>query len=194
MGVKLKWVGYSNDLSYKEESEGTFETEQECYNDMRDAVLSKMKWNTEWDEDFDTHEDYVDYRVHFEQSMIVHSSYSGCYVYLIIKENERGAWQDVFTKEMITYLTNEGYMAGYQMQEVLNTLNRITEQERKEKEKEKDAKRQVVLTIQSDKDATAKFLRKIADSIEEDGLNGIDTIVSDMGSVIDCEIKEPNEY
>ena len=52
---------------------------------MRNAVLEKMKWNTEYDEDFaDIMADgYIGYEVKFSRNKIIHESYSGIYTYEI---------------------------------------------------------------------------------------------------------------
>lgn len=73
------WKAISND-GYTEYSDKIFETKSEAYNDMRDAVLEKMKWNTEFDEDLD---EYIEYTVCFSKDKITHESYSGLYTYTI---------------------------------------------------------------------------------------------------------------
>ena len=80
----FKWYCKSND-GYEEESKYAFETKHEAYNDMRNAVLEKMKWNTEYDEDFEDEEEVIDYCVdfYFSQGKIVHKSYSGIYTYVV---------------------------------------------------------------------------------------------------------------
>jgi hypothetical protein len=52
---------------------------------MRNAALEKMKWNTEFDEDFDDVDDsdYIGYKVKFSKDKIIHESYSGIYTYEI---------------------------------------------------------------------------------------------------------------
>ena len=79
------WIARSNDNSFEDESEVYFDTKKEAYNDMRNAAIEKMKWNTEYDEDF---EDGVDigYEVLFSQDKITHTSYSGVYTYEIKEE------------------------------------------------------------------------------------------------------------
>jgi hypothetical protein len=71
---------------------------------MRNAVLEKMKWNTEYDEDFSDGTDAISYKVWFEQGMIVHQSFSGTYVYLIVNEDENPDYYDVFSDEMVKHL------------------------------------------------------------------------------------------
>lgn len=88
MGTKMyKWVAESNDGSFQDESRCAFETKKECYEDMRNAVLEKMKWNTEFDEDFNDvgESEYIGYKVNFTQDCIAHESYSGIYTYRIIE-------------------------------------------------------------------------------------------------------------
>lgn len=76
--------GHKGDENYEDESTQYFATQKEAYDDMRRAVLEKMKWNTEFREDFDE-DDRVDYKVVFSQKRIVHTSYSGTYIYDVCK-------------------------------------------------------------------------------------------------------------
>ena len=54
---------------------------------MRNAALEKMKWNTEYREDFGDLEDgeYIGYKVRFSKEVIIHESYSGIYTYKIVE-------------------------------------------------------------------------------------------------------------
>lgn len=83
---KYKWIAYSNDGSYQDESSVEFSSKKECYNDMRNAALEKMKWNTEFT-DCDEN-DTLGYKVHFSQNKIIHESYSGVYTYEIKEVQE----------------------------------------------------------------------------------------------------------
>lgn len=86
--MKYKWIAKCSDGSFEDEST-LFETKKECYNDMRNAVLEKMKWNTEYDSDFESEEDdYIHYHVIFSRNKITHDSYSGLYTYEIVEINE----------------------------------------------------------------------------------------------------------
>ena len=78
---KYKWIASSDDCSFEDESRQEFTSKEECYNDMRNAALEKMKWNTEFT-DCDEN-DTLGYKVHFSQNKIVHESYSGVYTYEI---------------------------------------------------------------------------------------------------------------
>ena len=42
----------AKDGAFTDESKKIFSTEEECYNDMRNSALEKMKWNTEYNDDF----------------------------------------------------------------------------------------------------------------------------------------------
>lgn len=83
--VKYKWVADCSDGSFNDESKELYQTKEECYCYMRDAALEKMKWNTEYLHDFDNEEDSIGYKVSFSQNEIVHTSYSGTYIYKIIE-------------------------------------------------------------------------------------------------------------
>lgn len=102
--INCKWVAFSNDGAYEVYSNKSFDNTKDCYNDMRNAVLEKMKWNTEYDEDFSESDDAVEYKVYFMQNMIIHSSYSGVYVYKIVAENENVKIGDIFTDEFKEWL------------------------------------------------------------------------------------------
>ena len=82
---KYKWFAESNDGAFQDESSREFTSKRECYNDMRNAVLEKMKWNTEYDAYFaDIMADgYIGYEVKFSRNKIIHKSYSGIYTYEI---------------------------------------------------------------------------------------------------------------
>lgn len=104
MPCKCKWVAYSNDGSYEDFSRGSFDNKKDCYNDMRNAVLEKMKWNTEYDEDFPCTDDAVGYKVRFTQDMIIHTSFSGTYVYKIVGADDAVKIEDIFTEELNQWL------------------------------------------------------------------------------------------
>lgn len=78
---KYIWVASSDDGAFEDSSETTFDTPKDAYNDMRDHALEKMKWNTQYDEDFNDEEPVIGYDVVFRQNTIVHKSYSGIYTY-----------------------------------------------------------------------------------------------------------------
>ena len=83
---KYKWVAESNDGAFEDESIQTFTYKRECYNDMRNAALKKMKWNTEF---YDVEDDNtLGYKVHFSKNKIIHESYSGVYTYEIKEVEE----------------------------------------------------------------------------------------------------------
>lgn len=86
---KYRWVAESNDRSFEDESRQEFVSKEECYNDMRNAALEKMKWNTEFT-DCDEN-DTLGYKVHFSQNKIIHESYSGVYTYEIKEVQEMKA-------------------------------------------------------------------------------------------------------
>ena len=83
---KYRWIAVSSDHAFEDESEKEFDTEEECYNDMRSHALEKMKWNTEFGNDFNDLGDngYIGYRVRFYKNKIMHFSYSGGYIYKIV--------------------------------------------------------------------------------------------------------------
>ena len=87
--VKYKWVASCDDGAFEDESIELFDTKEECYNDMRNNALEKMKWNTEFKHDFDNEEDSIGYEVSFSQNEIMHKSYSGLYTYKIVEVVQR---------------------------------------------------------------------------------------------------------
>ena len=80
------WKVSSNDGAYEERSEWTFDTKKSAYENMRIAALEKMKWNTEYEEDFDEQGEPIEYKVIFSRDKIIHESYSGIYTYEIYED------------------------------------------------------------------------------------------------------------
>lgn len=81
---KYKWIASSDDGNFEDESRQEFTSFKECYYDMRNAALEKMKWNTEFCDFYDIpNGGYIDYKVYFSIDKIVHKSYSGVYTYEI---------------------------------------------------------------------------------------------------------------
>ena len=131
--MRYKWIAYSSDTAYEDKSKKTFPTIKECYDDMRDAVLAKMKWNTEYDEDFETPDDTlcpddicdaISYKVWFEKRMIAHKSYSGTYVYLIVEEDRDPSYYDVFNEGMAEHLWSIDMIDFNELIEVNNRRER----------------------------------------------------------------------
>lgn len=88
--MKYTWKAFSNDGSFEDDAKIKFDTKKEAYVNMRHHALTKMKWNTEW-EDFDDvmENDYIGYSVKFHPDYIIHESYSGVYTYQIVEVPER---------------------------------------------------------------------------------------------------------
>lgn len=99
---KYRWVAESNDRSFEDESRQEFTSKEECYNDMRNAALEKMKWNTEFT-DCDEN-DTLGYKVHFSQNKIIHESYSGVYTYEIKEVQEMKTIE--LTEDQIKMIAN----------------------------------------------------------------------------------------
>ena len=57
---KYFWTAESNDKSFSDKSKELFDNKEDAYNDMRNAALEKMKWNTEWI-DFAAYCEIIDY-------------------------------------------------------------------------------------------------------------------------------------
>lgn len=107
--TKCKWVAFSNDGAYEDFSREVFDDKKSCYENMRQAVLEKMKWNTEFDEDFTEADDAVGYKVRFTQNEIIHCSFSGVYVYRIIGEGETLTKDEIFTADFNEWLKKMGF-------------------------------------------------------------------------------------
>ena len=75
---------------------------------MRNAALEKMKWNTNFDVDFEDEDCAIGYKVRFTKDMIIHTSWSGVYVYKIVDENEKVKLEDIFTDEFKEWLNKNG--------------------------------------------------------------------------------------
>lgn len=81
---KYKWIASSDDGSFEDESRQEFPSFNDCYYDMRNAALEKMKWNTELCDFYDIPDGgHIGYEVNFSMNKIVHKSYSGVYTYEI---------------------------------------------------------------------------------------------------------------
>lgn len=78
-----RWFASSDDGCYEISGTKFFSSKKDCYNDMRDAVLKKMKWNTDFSVDFGDDDEIIGYDVKFSKNKIVHTSYSGTYTYEI---------------------------------------------------------------------------------------------------------------
>ena len=151
--MRFKWVAYCHDWAFEDKSNGTFEDENECYYDMRNAALEKMKWNTNIEDgDFEyCQNDYTDgitYEVHFAKKMIVHKSYSGTYVYLMLEEDETDSYFDVFSKERVEELKGLGYLDGFNIATIESYRRRHEEQVKKEQE-DKEKKKTYEVTIKT---------------------------------------------
>ena len=106
---KFKWVASCDDGAFEDESTKLFDTELECYNNMRDAVLEKMKWNTEFAHDFEDGDDVIPYAVRFSQREITHRSYSGLYTYTMIETDDDPIKTFELTKSACTMIADALY-------------------------------------------------------------------------------------
>ena len=82
------WVVHSTDGCFQGVSGEEYKTKKEAYESMRNSALKKMEWNTEFDEDFDGGEP-IHYEVLFSKDCIRHISYSGEYIYKIMREGAK---------------------------------------------------------------------------------------------------------
>ena len=115
---RFKWVAFSHDSCYADNSEKCFDTAEECYLDMRERALEKMTWNTEPTDFEDGMMETIGYRVLFEKRLIVHTSYSGVYVYLIVAEDCNPTYYDVFNNGLVSYLVENGMMSEFEADSV----------------------------------------------------------------------------
>lgn len=86
---RYTWVATSDDGAFEDESRILFGTKEACYNDMRNAALEKMKWNTNIMEDFQDGTKNIGYEVYFSPDEIIHISYSGKYTYKIVEQPQK---------------------------------------------------------------------------------------------------------
>lgn len=86
---RYTWVATSDDGAFEDESRILFGTKEACYNDMRNAALEKMKWNTNIMEDFQDGTETIGYEVYFSPDEIIHISYSGKYTYKIVEQPQK---------------------------------------------------------------------------------------------------------
>lgn len=129
--MKYKWIAKSDDGAFYHESSKLFDSERECYNDMRNAALWKMKWNTEYDDDFTdiADGDYIGYEVRFNKREITHKSYSGLYTYNIVEVSEKKSfhvWQSfqgTISVDVMAESEEEAYEIGSKMLEDLPQID-----------------------------------------------------------------------
>lgn len=106
--VRYRWVASSDDGAWDDESSKTFYKQSDCYKDMMEHAIDKMKWNVEWDDvttdcnayeedgliktdgEMDARENQVGgdtwgiyYKLECHPHMIQHLSGSGLYTYKI---------------------------------------------------------------------------------------------------------------
>lgn len=86
---RYTWVATSDDGTFEDESRILFGTKEACYNDMRNAALEKMKWNTNIMENFQDGTETIGYKVYFSPNEIIHISYSGKYTYKIVEQPQK---------------------------------------------------------------------------------------------------------
>lgn len=93
--MKYTWKAQSDDGCFVDECEKVFGTQEECYMDMMDHAVNKMKWNVEWDDVMEVNNaqdkdgiirngSFLGYEARFYTDKIVHTSYSGTYTYEIV--------------------------------------------------------------------------------------------------------------
>lgn len=134
--MKYKWIAECSDGAFNDES-ALFDSEKECYNNMRNAVLEKMKWNTEYDDDFtDIREGgYIGYEVHFSKREITHKSYSGLYTYKIVEVSQKKSfhvWQSFqgnICVDVMAENKEEAYEIGSKMLEDLPPIDVVNSAE-----------------------------------------------------------------
>lgn len=99
--MKYTWKAESDDGVWTDKATRVFDTQEECYADMMDNAVNKMKWNVEYSDVIEgqilsekngltkTDENaecggYIGYEAKFMPHKIVHTSYSGTYTYEIV--------------------------------------------------------------------------------------------------------------
>lgn len=95
--MKYYWACESSD-GFTDNSTAFFKSQSDCYTDMLNHAIDKIKWNTEWtdlvepndkpnDDGMITNDEldlsHIHYDLDFYPDKIVHKSYSGTYTYQI---------------------------------------------------------------------------------------------------------------
>ena len=105
--MKYAWTAKSDDGCFEDKSEKVFNTQEECYMDMMNHAIDKMKWNVEYEDviegqniiengglkktnEVGKYAGYIGYDVKFMPHKIVHTSYSGTYTYEIVTVADEG--------------------------------------------------------------------------------------------------------
>ena len=84
---KYIWGAFCSDGSWTDRSDVVFETLKECYDNMRDAALNKLHYNTEIDE-MPEDEGPVYWKLTFDgenRTIVLHSEICGTYTYKVIE-------------------------------------------------------------------------------------------------------------
>jgi len=105
--MKYTWTAASDDKSWNDKATRLFDTQEDCYADMMDHAVNKMKWNVDWQDvvegqnliengglkktnEVGKYAGYIGYDVKFMPHKIVHTSYSGTYTYEIVTVADEG--------------------------------------------------------------------------------------------------------
>ena len=85
--VKYIWSAFCSDGGWTDRSNEVFGTLKECYDNMRDAALNKLHYNTEIDE-MPEDEGPVYWKLTFDgesRTIILHSEICGTYTYMVLE-------------------------------------------------------------------------------------------------------------
>lgn len=95
--LKFRWTAHSDDGVWSDHS-ANFDTQEECYKDMMNHAIDKMKWNIEWEDVVSdgatkqalaggiiTTGQPIGYELKVNADRISHTSYSGTYSWQIEK-------------------------------------------------------------------------------------------------------------
>jgi hypothetical protein len=105
--MKYTWTAASDDKVWNDKATRLFDTQEDCYADMMDHAVNKMKWNVDWEDvvegqniiengglkktnEVGKYAGYIGYDVKFMPHKIVHTSYSGTYTYEIVTVADEG--------------------------------------------------------------------------------------------------------
>ena len=116
---KYFWTADSSDGVFHENSK-IFNTQEECYADMMNSAVNKMKWNIEWEDVVSdgatttesngivTTGEPIGYELKVNANEIIHKSYSGTYTYTIKTVKE---WKPRFKCNDIINIRNGNTVA-----------------------------------------------------------------------------------
>lgn len=112
---KFYWVARENTrYGWTDESAKSFNTEKECYDDMMNAVIEKMRWAHDYDEDFGGEEDangYYPLNLEIAVREIKLVQHTGEYIYKLVEVEKDKLTTITAIDQLLASTTSDGMFA-----------------------------------------------------------------------------------